>query len=295
LVAVAATIIGTAVLAEAPAGGPQIELLGCGEIPRAPGLVRAEVLVTTGAQPFAIDALSCGAFRPRSRNVLFLNSMEEEGEIPARSVRTLHAVFPRDTAHSECRCLMAGAFRMAPPSDWTEAGTPGSETGARVEVDPRPPKEGRPLRWERIVVPGALVRSGPGLRHAAMGTLPENGNVRIYAVHKGWKEVRGLVDGWIPADATSPERSAGAELQGVLADIARHVRSGDQAALCSVQRDRFDDLVFAWQPEHARASLHPTWESLDRDAQGHFQHYATQCLGITELHVIGKDRLAATP
>ncbi|NNL84903.1 MAG: hypothetical protein HKP27_04580 [Myxococcales bacterium] len=186
-VAVAATIIATAVLAEAPLDSPRIELLRCGEVPRAPGLVRAEVLVTTGAQPLSIDALSCGAFRPRSRNVLFLNSMEEEGEIPARSVRTLHAVFPRDTAHSECRCLMAGAFRMAPPSEWAEASAPGSEIDASVEIDPRPPKRGHLLRWERIVVPGALVRSGPGLRHPAMGTLPETGNVRIYAVHKGWK------------------------------------------------------------------------------------------------------------
>ncbi len=282
-------------LAEGRSSSPRIDIARCTEVPRAPDLVRAEVIVTTGARALAVADLSCGAFRPKSRNVLFLNGVEEGGEVPPHSERTLHSVFPKDTAHSECRCLVAGAFRLAPPAPWTEAAVGTSESAAPVTFDTSPPKMGPFLRRERVVIPGTVVREGPSLRDSAVGTLPEAGHVRVYAVSKGWKEVRGLVDGWVPADATSPDLSAGGELRDALSELARHVRDENQVGLCTVPRRHFDALVFAWQPQHARASLHPAWESLDPAEQNLFRRYAGECFGVTELRVIGGGHLAGAP
>lgn len=279
---------------------PRIEILACEEVPRALELVRATLRVSAGPRPVALAGLRCGAFRPDTSNVLFLNGLEETGILSARESRTLHAVFPRNAAHSECRCVMEGPFQLATLGDFREAPQDWDEPAVQYEIGSLEGSDGNdpidlPLRRERVVIPGTIVRSGPGHRHPALGTLADGDSVRVYAVASGWKEVRGLYQGWIPADASTSGNPAIPALRGSLAELQRRIRGGDAASLCALPPGDFSDLIFSWQPERGRALLHPPWHELKRDERDAFRRYALDCFGIAELGVLGDSRLAESP
>ena len=100
---------------------PHVEILSCNEVARAIELARIRIRLTAGAGAVSLSDLQCGAFRPGTSNVLFLNPVEEQGTLAPRESRQLHAVFPRNAAHSECRCVMPGAFRMGSLGDFEGA------------------------------------------------------------------------------------------------------------------------------------------------------------------------------
>jgi len=275
----------------------RIEILTCEEIPRALELVRATLRVSAGPRSVALADLRCGAFRPDSANVLYLNGLEETGTLSARESRTVHAVFPRNAAHSECRCVVEGDFQLATLGDFREAPQEWDKPAVQYEIGPVEGLGGNdpvalPLRRERVVIPGTIVRSGPGHRHPALGTLADGDTIRVYAVASGWKEIRGLHEGWIPADASTAGSPVIPELRASLAELQRRIRGGDAASLCALPPGDFSDLIFSWQPERGRALLHPPWHELKRGERDAFRRYALDCFGIAELGILGDSRLA---
>ncbi len=180
---------------------------------------------------------------------------------------------------------------------WLGVELPGDRPRASLPTaEPTPPPPPDPpaadvLRRERVLVPRAAMRRGPG-RGPETGSVAAGDAVDVIALEAGWKWIRvpdTRQEGWIPDDASTSDLDAPDRLAAALAEFDPYLSPDRRAALdvsglCDAgSAAPLDSLVFALLPELHAVFVTSLWHALGRDQRDAFETYVGECFDVRRI------------